>query len=181
MDPLQNIFLWALIPIVALFVGVVGLSSKRIKLEPPFTLIIIFLFEIPRFIMVFLPQPSLGLPKFVTWIIGGIIFLIAMGFAVLAVYQIKFGAVKVPNVKRELKTSGIYGLVRHPIYFGDTFWPVGLSIMFNATYSLMLTPLWFVLLLLLSLVEEDRLIEEYGKEYEEYMQKVPKKIVPWVL
>jgi len=181
MDPLQNIFLWALIPIVALFVGVVGLSSKRIKLEPPFTLIIIFLFEIPRFIMVFLPQPSLGLPKFVAWIIGGIIFLIAMGFAVLAVYQIKFGAVKVPSVKRELKTSGIYGLVRHPIYFGDTFWPAGLSIMFNATYSLMLTPLWFVLLLLLSLVEEDKLIEEYGKEYEEYMQKVPKKIVPWVL
>jgi hypothetical protein len=98
MNLLQNIFLWALISVIALFIAVVGLSSKRIKLELPFTIIIFFLFEIPRVIMVFLPQPSLGLPKFVAWIIGGVIFLVAMSFVALALYQIKFGALKVPSV-----------------------------------------------------------------------------------
>jgi hypothetical protein len=45
MNLLQNIFLWALISVIALFIAVVGLSLKRIKLELPFTTII-FLFEI---------------------------------------------------------------------------------------------------------------------------------------
>jgi protein-S-isoprenylcysteine O-methyltransferase Ste14 len=45
----------------------------------------------------------------------------------------------------------------------------------------MFIPLWLFLLLLFSLVEEDKLIEEYGKEYREYIQKVPKRIIPWVL
>jgi len=181
MNPFQNIFLWALIPVIALFIAVVGLSSKKIKLEPPFILIILLLFEIPRLIMIFLPQPNLGLPNFIAWITGGIVFIVAMSFAALAGYQIRLGAVKAPSGKRKLETSGIYGIVRHPIYFGDTFWVVGLSIMFNSAYSLLLAPLWLGLFFLLAIVEEEKLREEYGKEYKDYPQKVPKRIIPWVL
>jgi protein-S-isoprenylcysteine O-methyltransferase Ste14 len=158
-----------------------SLSSKKIKLEPPFTLILLFSFEMPRLIVVFLPQPNLDLPNVIAWIVGAIIFLVALSFAVLGGHQIRTGAMKEPSGKRKLETSGVYGIVRHPIYFGDTFWPVGLSIMFNAAYSLLLTPLWFILLFLFSIVEEEKLVEEYGKEYEEYMQKVPKRIIPCVL
>lgn len=182
MNLFQNIFLWALISVVALFIGVVVLSSKKIKLESHLLgFIVILIFEIPRLIIAFLPQPTLGLPNFVAWVIGGIIFLAAMSFATLGVYQIRTAAVKEPSGKRKLESSGIYGIVRHPIYFGDTFWPVGWSIIFNATYSLLLTPLWFILLFLLSIVEEEKLVEEYGREYEEYMQKVSKRIIPWIL
>jgi len=114
-------------------------------------------------------------------LLGGIVFIVAMSFAALAGYQIRLGAVKAPSGKRKLETSGIYGIVRHPIYFGDTFWVVGLSIMFNSAYSLLLAPLWLGLFFLLAIVEEEKLREEYGKEYKDYPQKVPKRIIPWVL
>ena len=43
--------------------------------------------------------------------------------------------------------------------------------MFNASYSLMLPHLWLVVLSLFSLVEEERMVEEYEK----YRQKEHKK------
>jgi protein-S-isoprenylcysteine O-methyltransferase Ste14 len=88
---------------------------------------------------------------------------------------------KLPNKEGKLQTSGIYGVVRHPIYFGDAFWPLGWSIMFNASYSLMLSPLWLIILLLFSSVEEERLVEEYGDEYVKYKQRVRKRIIPGII
>jgi protein-S-isoprenylcysteine O-methyltransferase Ste14 len=99
-----------------------------------------------------------------------------MSFAALTGYQIKFGVVKEPSRKRKIRDLGIYGIFRHPTYFEGTFWPVEWSIIFDAAYSLLLT-LWFVSLFLLSIVEEERLMEEYEKEYEEYIQKFQNRIL----
>jgi hypothetical protein len=43
----------------------------------------------------------------------------------------------------------------------------------------LLTPLWLTLLFLFSIVEEEKLVEEYGEEYERYIQMVPKRIISW--
>jgi len=163
MDPFLDVFFWALIPTFVMFLATVMLSCKE-KFEAVnglSGLAIIFLFELPRFVMALLPQPILGLPNLAAWIIGGTIFVLAMTFAGLGVYQIRMGALKLPSKEGNLQTSGIYGVVRHPIYFGDAFWPLGWSIMFNASYSLMLSPLWLAILLLFSLIEEERRIDEY--------------------
>ena len=183
MGPFLDVLFWALIPTFIMFLVTVVLSSKeKFEVVDGFSgLVIIVLFELPRFVMALLPQPTLGLPNLVAWVIGGIIFVLAMTFAGLGVYQIRMGALKLPSNEMKLQTSGIYGVVRHPIYFGDAFWPLGWSMMFNASYSLMLSPLWLVVLLLFSLIEEERLVEEYGEEYRKYRERVRKRIIPGII
>jgi len=80
-----------------------------------------------------------------------------------------------------LQTSGVYGLVRHPMYLGDVLWAFGLSLAFNALYALTLTPLWLFLRYSIALLEEEKLLEKYGQDYAEYMRRVRKRIIPYVL
>jgi len=80
--------------------------------------------------------------------------------------------------KRLLK-EGVYGVVRHPLYLGDSIWPVGLSIMFRGLCSLILTPIWLLFYIATTFYEEKRLEEEFGEEYREYRRRV-KRIIPLI-
>lgn len=183
MSPLQDVFLWALIPTVAMFLEVVVFTSRtkyRKRTYAVAGISAVLLFEIPRIFIPFLPQPSLGLEEYLAWSLGGVIFLFAIAFSVLTTYQLRRGEPK--HSKRELQTTGVYSIVRHPMYLGDVLWPVGWSIIFNAGYALALTPLWFILRLAFSVLEEEKLIaDRYGEEYVKYQQKVPKRIIPGII
>lgn len=77
----------------------------------------------------------------------------------------------VPVAAGELKTSGVYGLVRHPVYSG---------IMIGVTGYAVLRGSWFVLLAVAALVVlfsvkarfEERLLSEKYPEYEAYAARV---------
>jgi len=73
----------------------------------------------------------------------------------------------------KIVTTGVYSIVRHPQYFGGLLAHVGISILLSAWYSLLSTPLMAALIYLISCKEEEELIKEFGKEYEEYKKKVP--------
>ena len=45
------------------------------------------------------------------------IFAVAIAFAGLGVYEIRAGSLKLPSKGWKLQIAGIYGVVRHPIYF----------------------------------------------------------------
>ncbi|MFB0567827.1 MAG: isoprenylcysteine carboxylmethyltransferase family protein, partial [Candidatus Bathyarchaeia archaeon] len=70
-------------------------------------------------------------------------------------------------------TAGVYSMVRHPQYLGGLLAHVGISFLLSAWYSLLSTPLMAVLIYLISRKEEEELIREFGKEYEDYKKKVP--------
>jgi protein-S-isoprenylcysteine O-methyltransferase Ste14 len=70
-------------------------------------------------------------------------------------------------------TSGVYSIVRHPQYLGALLAHLGISILLSALYSLLLTPLLMIYIYILSWKEEKELINEFGKEYEDYKGKVP--------
>ncbi len=40
----------------------------------------------------------------------------------------------------------------------------------------LLTPVWFVICWLLSILEEEKLVNEYGEQYKHYQEKTPKLI-----
>ncbi|KAG7364685.1 protein-S-isoprenylcysteine methyltransferase [Nitzschia inconspicua] len=77
-----------------------------------------------------------------------------------------------------LKTDGIYGQMRHPMYTGLLMVMAGLSIATNSADRLLLTALLWYLLEVKSDKEEDFLMEEYGQEYIDYKAAVPGKFVP---
>ena len=50
---------------------------------------------------------------------------------------------------------------------------VGFSILLSAWYSLVFTPIVALIVYIISKKEEEELIREFGREYEEYRKKVP--------
>jgi len=72
----------------------------------------------------------------------------------------------------KIVTSGVYSITRHPQYLGGLLAHVGISFLLSASYALLSTPLVTVLVYLISKKEEKELIKEFGKEYEDYRQKV---------
>lgn len=73
----------------------------------------------------------------------------------------------------KLETTGVYSIVRHPQYFGWILTHVGFSIFVSSWYSALFTPILIALIYLISKKEEDQLTKVFGKEYENYHEKVP--------
>ena len=180
MEPLQDVFFWATIATATIVLEIAVSISRRKRRKVVYAIsgiLAIILFEFPRFIIPLLTQPSLGLNPNVARILGGVTFAVGLAIMIVAFLQLM-------KAKREgwkLQTSGIYGIVRHPMYLGDILWALGWSIVFNALYALALTPLWFFLRYSLAVLEEEKLIEKYGEIYIKYMQKVRKRIIPYII
>ena len=180
MELLKNVFFWATIATATIVLEFVIFTSKR-----KYKRIVYFLsgisalifFEIPRLIIPLLPQPSIGLNLKTAKILGGLIFI----FGLLIIGGAFFQIMKAKKEAWKLRTSGLYGVIRHPMYLGDILWALGWSIMFNALYGLILTFLWFFLRYSLAIFEEEKLIEKYGETYKNYMQKVPKRLIPYLI
>jgi protein-S-isoprenylcysteine O-methyltransferase Ste14 len=77
-----------------------------------------------------------------------------------------------------LVTSGVYGCVRHPLYFFSTVILWLLPVMtVNRLAAVVLITLYFNL----GSIHEERLLrEEFGSAYDEYRMRVP-RMIPWKL
>lgn len=138
----------------------------------------VVLFVGPLFISPFLPQVrmTMGFYRFpisLGFIIGGVVIIIGAFF--------KIGVIPSLKEKSTLITQGVYGIVRHPIYFGTILTFLGLILFTNALLSLLYFPISIALYFLMTIYEEKSLISEYGQEYVVYQKTVRKKIIPYVL
>jgi len=136
----------------------------------------------------FSPQPRFTIPIFqnlsgfipvVSFSIPLLHLIICAPFLIsgtwLAIKGVKETTMKVAETHRTetIVTTGVYSIVRHPQYLGGLLAHAGISFLLSAWYSLLLTPLMIVLIYLISRKEEEELIREFGKEYEDYKKKVP--------
>ena len=80
---------------------------------------------------------------------------------------------------KKIVTTGVYSIVRHPQYLGWILAHIGISILLSVWYSMLFTPVLLALIYLISKKEEDELIEEFGKEYEDYRKEVSMLIPRW--
>jgi protein-S-isoprenylcysteine O-methyltransferase Ste14 len=74
---------------------------------------------------------------------------------------------------KKLEMAGAYSIVRHPQYLGWILAHIGMSVLLSVVYSMLFTSVLVALIYLISKKEEDELIKEFGKEYEDYQKKVP--------
>jgi protein-S-isoprenylcysteine O-methyltransferase Ste14 len=71
-----------------------------------------------------------------------------------------------------LVTTGIFSKIRHPMYFGGTLIYLGLGLLFESVYGLILSLTLIVPLLVYSAMQEEKLLlEEFGEVYIEYKKK----------
>jgi protein-S-isoprenylcysteine O-methyltransferase Ste14 len=56
----------------------------------------------------------------------------------------------------------------------DIFWPLGLSLIFGSVIGIALTPVWLLAVWVLTQVEEEALVREYGDAYRDFQARVPR-------
>ena len=133
----------------------------------------------PVFIAPLVPQYRFNMSEYISLPIG--ISLFVLGWIPIILALCKFGTIPGVRKKSNLITTGIYGIVRHPIYSGTLIAVLGLTILLKSIISIAYFPV-LVLLYFLGLDPEERiLIEQYGDEYIEYKKKVPKRLIPFII
>lgn len=81
---------------------------------------------------------------------------------------------------KKLVTTGMYGLVRHPTMFFLmlSFWVVPAMSIGHLVLS---TCLSVYIVFAVKKFEEPELLQEYGRSYEQYKEKVPSQLIPGIM
>lgn len=82
-----------------------------------------------------------------------------------------------------LLCSGFWGISRHVNYLGEVLMAVGLTLSLGwpLVWAAWLYPLYYIVLLFpRERDDEKRCAAKYGKLWQEYEAKVPKRIIPWL-
>jgi protein-S-isoprenylcysteine O-methyltransferase Ste14 len=87
------------------------------------------------------------------------------------------------NVKvedgQQLSSTGWYGFVRHPMYFGNVILMIGIPLALGSYWGL-LTVVAGLVMLALRISDEETLLTQELAGYGDYMQKVHYRLVPYV-
>lgn len=76
--------------------------------------------------------------------------------------------------KDHLITQGPYQYTRNPLYVADTLIFIGFALVGNSLLLIVLMILLVQIILLLPLIEEPWLLEQYGERYRSYMRNTPR-------
>jgi protein-S-isoprenylcysteine O-methyltransferase Ste14 len=112
---------------------------------------------------------------------GGVLLFLGALFAVAAARGLGPALTPVPRPsgKGELVVSGPYAVVRHPIYSGVAAAAAGFSVLVSSWWSLGASVLLVVFFHFKAKREEEWLIAHYSG-YQDYMARVPRRLIPWL-
>jgi len=192
-----NPLFWIGIYLIGYIITIVVLASPRVsnrvenKIPKPLVRIFILLtFIVPPVILPFAPLdnkrltgftegPRIAIPIPVALTVG--ILLLGINFIIKIVAQRQIGVSPALKSKANLITTGIYGIVRHPLYMSNGLLAIGMAILFRSVYALLFSIPYTLLYLPIIHFEEKGLLEKYGEEYEDYRRKVPWKLIPKII
>ena len=78
-----------------------------------------------------------------------------------------------------LMRSGLNAYVRHPLYFGFLLFVIGFFLVSPNWKNLVCAAITILYLVVGALLEERKLIDEFGQEYANYRKEV-KMLIPWI-
>ena len=108
--------------------------------------------------------------------------LVGIGFLIIfVVYKENTFASATIEVASEQKvvTTGLYALVRHPMYMGAFFLLVGMPLALGSWWGLFVYIL-FMPALLWRIFDEEKFLAKNLRGYSEYLNKVPYRMVPYL-
>ena len=113
-------------------------------------------------------------------LIGDVLVAGGLGLAMLVVHQNSYAAATITvEAEQQLVSTGLYGLVRHPMYFGALIMMIGTPVALDSYWGLVVLIPSLVVLAFRILDEEKALTQELSG-YVEYTQKVHHRLVPGV-
>jgi protein-S-isoprenylcysteine O-methyltransferase Ste14 len=112
--------------------------------------------------------------------IGDVLVAVGLGLAMLVVQQNSYAAATITvEAEQTLVSTGLYGLVRHPMYFGALIMMIGTPLALDSYWGLVvLIPSLFVLAF--RILDEEEALKQELTGYVEYTDQVHHRLVPGV-
>lgn len=111
-------------------------------------------------------------------LVGDLLVVIGLGVTSLVVIQNSFAASTVRvETGQTLVSTGLYGLVRHPMYTGNMITIIGFPLALGSYWGLVCV-LPGLIVLILRIRDEEKLLHEELDGYREYAQKSRYRLVP---
>lgn len=122
--------------------------------------------------------------EFPLWleVCGGIIFLLSFYFTFRSFAENTFlsPVIRVQKERnQQVVSTGVYAIVRHPMYVGSILMFIGIPILLGSIYGIILS-LLMCLLLIPRIIGEEKMLEEELEGYKEYKQKVKYRLIPFI-
>jgi protein-S-isoprenylcysteine O-methyltransferase Ste14 len=113
-------------------------------------------------------------------LVGDVLVAIGLSLAMLVVIQNAYAAANITvETEQKLVSTGLYGLVRHPMYTGNIIMMVGIPLALGSYWGLVFV-LPGLVVLALRIRDEEALLAEELSGYREYAQHVHYRLVPYV-
>jgi protein-S-isoprenylcysteine O-methyltransferase Ste14 len=113
-------------------------------------------------------------------VVGDVMVAAGLGLAMLVIFQNRYASANITIEEGQpLVSTGLYGIVRHPMYVGNVILMIGLVLALGSYWSLLLVPIG-LLLLAVRIVDEEKLLNAELDGYRQYTQKVRYRLVPLV-
>lgn len=93
--------------------------------------------------------------------------------ACIVKYFSQLSGLKDPALTDKLQTQGLHQWVRHPLYFGTFVFITGLLLFFPLLKNLIAVLVIIIYTLAGTLLEEKKLVIQFGEDYIKYKKKVP--------
>jgi len=139
--------------------------------------IYVLLFVVPLFTSPFFKQDTFTFILIIK-VIGLCISLVGVLFILLSF--LKIGVI--PSISKSgLVSTGMYKIVRHPIYSGTLLCFLGLILLNSSILPMFYFPISILLYYLMTVFEEKDLIKIFGEDYILYKQKVRYRIIPFII
>jgi protein-S-isoprenylcysteine O-methyltransferase Ste14 len=105
---------------------------------------------------------------------------VGLGIALLVVQQNSYASANITvETDQQLVTTGLYGLVRHPMYLGSLIMVAGIPLALGSYWGLLgIIP--GLVVLAYRIVDEEKMLRQELNGYVEYTQKVHSRLVPYV-
>ena len=113
-------------------------------------------------------------------VVGDILVGVGLTIAMLVTIQNGYAAANVTvESGQQLASTGWYGFVRHPMYFGNVIMMIGVPLALGSYWGLLIV-IAGLLVLALRINDEELLLTQELAGYRDYMQKVHYRLVPYV-
>jgi protein-S-isoprenylcysteine O-methyltransferase Ste14 len=119
----------------------------------------------------------------ISWLkIIGFIFFIPAAFLVVVPIiglerkgksQTSASPILAPSDAKIMLDTGIFSIIRHPLYLGTALWSVALILVFQSFLSIILGGIAIFCFVLASKKEDEFNTKKFGDKYKDYMRRVP--------
>ena len=113
-------------------------------------------------------------------VVGDVLVAVGLGTGTLTVMQNNYAAANITvEADQRVISTGLYGFVRHPMYFSFVIMMVGMPLALGSYWGLAGVVVG-VLFLAVRIEDEENMLEHELAGYREYQQKVRSRLVPFV-